>query len=115
MRVYRFYKDEYGWFIDLPGWDGEKADLQMVMGADDFLELLAQGEPDVYVTLSITPFEGCDVLELVHLGRLEGPELGEGAWYVLDQYVDLPFSLKMWLCDVTKFVFGSFPSKIYFR
>ena len=115
MRIYRFYKDEYGWFIDLPGWEGEKSDLQMVMGADDFLDLLAQGESDVYVTLSTEPFDGCETLELLCLGRLEGPELGEGAWYILDEYVDLPFGLRMWLCDVTKFVFGEFPSKIYFR
>lgn len=115
MRTYRFYKDQYGWFVDLPEWVGERWDLQMVMGADDFLELLAQGETEVYVTLSKDPFDGCETLELIHLGRLEGPELGEGAWYILDEYVDLPYTLKMWLCDVTKFVFGEFPSKIYFK
>jgi hypothetical protein len=115
VRHYKFYKDEYGWFVDLPEWTGEKWDLQMVMGADTFLDLLSQGETEIHVTLSTEPFEGCETLELVHLGRLEGPELGEGAWYILDEYADLPFNLKMWLCDVTKFVFGSFPSKIYFK
>lgn len=115
MRIYRFYKDDLGWFVDLPGWTGEKWELQMVSGADTFCDLLAQGENDIYVTLSKEPFDGCEVLELLHLGRLEGPELGEGAWYILDEYADLPFGLRMWLCDVTKFVFGEFPAKIYFR
>lgn len=115
MRSFRFYKDEYGWFVDLPEWDGERWDLQMVMGADTFLDLLAQGETETYVTLSTQPFDNCETLELIYLGRLEGPELGEGAWYILEEYVDLPFNLKMWLCDVTKFVFGEFPSKIYFK
>lgn len=115
MRQFKFYKNEYGWFVDLPEWEGEVWDLQMVMGADIFCDLLAQGNSEIFVTLSTEPFEGCDTLEMLFLGRLEGPELGEGAWYFLDEYVGLPYSLKMWLCDVTKFVFGSFPSKIYFK
>jgi hypothetical protein len=51
----------------------------------------------------------------LHLGTLEGPEIGEGAWYILNQYLGIDFNLKMWLCDVTKFVFGNFPKKIYFK
>lgn len=115
MRIYRFYKDEYGWFIDLPNWEGEKYDLQMVAGADTFLDLLSQGENDVYVTLSTKPFENCEVLMFEHYGRLEAWELGEGAWYVLNSYKGLDYDLKMWLCDVTKFVFGDLPDKIYFK
>lgn len=115
MRIYRFYKDEHGWFVDIPEWEGEKADLQMVSGADTFCEILAQGQNDVYITLSDTPFDGCEVLELLYLGRLEGPEMGSGAWYNLDNYADLPFRLTMWLCDVTKYVFGEFPKQIYFK
>jgi hypothetical protein len=52
---------------------------------------------------------------MTHLGRLEGPEYGEGAWYVMEEYAGLRFGLSMWLCDVTKFVFGDFPLKIYFK
>lgn len=116
MKSYRFYKDSFGWFIDLPDWPGEKWDLQMVSGADDFCELLSQGENEIYITLSATPFDGASSLEFLHLGRLEGPELGEGAWYILENYLDLPFGIKMWLCDVTKYVFdGEFPMEIYFR
>ena len=45
MRNYKFYKEETGrWYVDLPEWEGEKAELEMVLGADTFLEILSQGE-----------------------------------------------------------------------
>ena len=115
MKSYRFYKDEDGWFVDLPQWEGEKWELQMVEGADTFCDILAQGENEIYVTLSTEPFDGCDVLDLIYLGRLEGPEMGSGAWYGLERYADVEFHISMWLCDVTKHVFGDFPKQIYFK
>lgn len=115
MRNFKFYRDEFGWFVDLPEWEGTKSDLQMVMGADTFLDILAQSENEVHVILSTTPFDYCETLEFLHIGRLEGPEFGEGAWYSMRNYMGLDFNLKMWLCDVTKFVFGDFPKIIYFK
>ena len=35
--------------------------------------------------------------------------------YTLENYMGIPFSLDMWLCDVTLFVFGKFPETIYFK
>ena len=115
METYKFYKDEEGWFIDLPKWKGDKADLQMVRGADTFCDLIAQGETEIYVTLSRHQFEGSNTLHYEQQGLLEGPEYGEGAWYFLNEYNDVAYSMRMWLCDVTKFVFGDFPMKIYFK
>ena len=115
MKLYRFYKDEDGWFIDLPEWEGGKWDLQMVSGADTFLDILSQGQNEIQLFLSKEPFEKCEVLDFLYLGRLEGPEIGTGAWYVLDRYADVEFNLTMWLCDVTKHVFSDFPKQIYFR
>jgi hypothetical protein len=115
MRIYKFYKDEIGWFIDLPEWTHEKWELQMVMGADKFLDILSRGEDLVYVTMSKEPFEDCEILHYHCEGRLEGPEYGEGAWYFLQEYKGVDYGLEMWLCDVTKFVFGEFPNKIYFK
>ena len=115
-RRFKFYKESTGnWYVDIPEWEGTKGDLQMVSGADTFLEILAEGECEVYVVLSDEYFEGSDNLEIKELGRLEGWELGEGAWYKLISYRGIPyFDLDMWLCDVTKFVFGDFPKIIYF-
>lgn len=116
MKTYKFYKDEFGWFIDIPEWEGEAWDLQMVMGADVFCDLIAQGESEFYMTLSDTPLEGGDVLIFDKFGRLEGPEYGEGGWYKLKNYKGIRYEMDMWLCDVTKFVFnGDLPKHIYFR
>jgi hypothetical protein len=30
------------------------------------------------------------------------------------EYMGVDYELTMWLCDVTKFVFGEFPKNIYF-
>lgn len=114
MNNYRFYKDELGWFIDIPEWKGERWDLQMVSGADTFLDILSQGENEIYVTLSDKRFDGCEVLEFEYYGRLEAWELGEGAWYRLMSYKGVSYDLSMWLCDVTKYVFGDLPDRIYF-
>jgi hypothetical protein len=48
-------------------------------------------------------------------GRIEGWEIGEGSWYRLNNYIGIEYELDMWLCDVTKFVFGYFPEIIYFK
>jgi uncharacterized ubiquitin-like protein YukD len=113
-RNLKFYKDHEGWFVDLPEWTGSKYDLQMVSGADTFLDIIAQGETETYLTLSDTPIENSNKLKFKEVGRLEGFELGEGAWYTLNQYIGIEYDLEMWLCDVTKFVFGNFPTVIYF-
>jgi len=84
------------------------------MGADHFCDIMAEGGNEIFVTLSKEPFEGSDVLNFQKLGRLEGPEFGEGAWYLLQEYKGVDYKLEMWLCDVTKFVFGNLPEKIYF-
>jgi len=114
-KTFKFYKEDDKWYVDLPEWEGEQAELQMVAGADNFLEILAQGEESVYLTLSTEPFTGADKLTFLHYGHLETWEMGTGAWYVLDTYMGIPFNLEMWLCDVTKFVFNGFPKEIYFK
>ena len=117
MITVKFYKEDTEWFLDLPDGRFDKLDLQMVAGADNFCEILSQGEYEVYVTLSTTPFEGCDILDLLYIGRLEHWEMGEGAWYSLDYYADLHVSMSMWLCNITKYVLDIdyFPEKIYFK
>ncbi len=116
MRTFKFYKTEVGrWYVDLPEWEGSVDELEMVAGADLFLEILSDGEQTVNVVLSTVPFEGADILEFQTLGNLESWELGEGAWYKMVSYVGIDYELKLWLCDVTKFVFGGFPNKIYFQ
>lgn len=115
LRTFKFYRDIDEWFVELPEWEGERWELQMVMGADMFLDILSQGDDVVYVTMSTEYFEGSDVLQFTELGKLEGPELGEGAWYFLNEYRGLSYSLPIWLCHVTTFVFEEYPNRIYFK
>jgi|688.fasta_scaffold2199604_1 hypothetical protein len=115
-RRFKFEKELDGWFVDLPEWEGSKADLAMVMGADTFLDLICEGEWYVWITLSTEPFNGCNVLDLTHYGtdEVSQVDIEQGAWYKLNSYRGIEFDLDMWLCEVTRFVFGHLPKKIYF-
>ncbi len=56
LHQFEFYKDHSGWFIDFPEYIekgyGTKADLAMVLGADDLLELIGNGNRRVQLTFS---------------------------------------------------------------
>lgn len=60
MDIFRFYRDQEGWFIDLPDYlekGGAKADLKIVKGVEDLLRLLAHGEKKVILRVDLLPFE----------------------------------------------------------
>ncbi len=89
------------WYIDLPEWQGPRANLEMVAGADTMLQVFAKGKERVNVTF--TNFETHEIspdLLLKHIG---------GGTYTVtrlnEKYPDAPD--RMWLCGVTKFVFKS--------
>ena len=107
MRKFRFYKESTNqWYVDLPEWPGEKANLEMVSGADTMLDCLAQGDGEIYLILSTEFTFGALCLEFIR----ETPEIGEGAQYL---FIDHFNTFDVWLCDVTKFVFGKFPKNIW--
>ena len=100
---HRFYKTkENRWYIDLPKWEGSIADLEMVAGADNMLDELSLNGDEVILDLSIED-KGIDysILEFQQL-------TSGGADYTWGNKI-------IWLCDVTKFVFGGFPGRIYFK
>lgn len=109
LRQFKFYKDEGTWYVDLPEWEGSRADLAMVSGADTMLDIVSQGENDIKVLLSTEDFDGSNRLEFLR----ESPEVGEGSWYLMKTYKGIEYNLELWLCDVTIFVFGGFPKNIY--
>lgn len=109
MKRYKFEKESNNnWYVVLPEWTGAKAELQMVAGADTMLDIMSEGEDFVYLYLSLESFEGCS--ELIKLR--DTPEIG-GADYVLHSFRGIEYHLELWLCDVTAFVFGHMPNKIY--
>lgn len=104
MRKLTFVKEETNrWYVVLPEWDGDKEDLEMVMGADVMLDILAQGEPVVDVLLSTKPFNHLFELHFIR-------EESGGGWY---KFVGEYNETELWLCHVTKFVFGGLPEIIY--
>lgn len=110
MKTLKFEKEiNNDWFIVLPNYPGPKEDLQMVCGADTFLDILAQGEEVVRCVVDDIPFTGFKYCVTKYM---DTPEIG-GALYDLES--KLGIELQMWLCDVTRFVFnGILPEKIYF-
>lgn len=118
MEKYRFYKDlDNKWYIDLPDFieaGGSKSALEMVLGADSFLERLTPGPGyrEVFLELSDSkPFDRSMVYSLAK----SPTRIDSGCFYVnIDSVPD--HIHVMWLCDVVKFVFnGQFPYRIYFN
>lgn len=107
MKSFLFQKDiDSRWFAVIPEWEGERDELEMVMGADTMLDIIAQGQDEVRLTLSTEPFEGYDYILTLK------EEIYEGGTYDLKgRYV----SFDIWLCHVTKFVFGEMPQVMYVK
>jgi hypothetical protein len=95
------------WYVVLPEWNGDRKDLEMVMGADTMLDIIAQGESKVDVTLSLTPITTTKMI--LELDRIAPTTIG-GAYYELKSKLH---NFEIWLCDVTLFVFNEFPKTIY--
>ncbi len=100
------------WYIVLPEWKGDPEDLQMVEGADEWLDLLSDNGESIQLTLANEKFEDAESLALL---RLREENLGGGGIYFLESYQGKNIALKLWLCEVTRFVFGEIPQRIYFR
>ena len=111
IRKLKFYRENTGrWYVDLPEWEGSKEDLEMVLGADDLMNLLAQGDDFIYAQIGDEKFPGSVQMVMFEMGSID---MG-GAWYLVPSISGIDFNLRLWLCDVTKFVFGYFPENIWF-
>jgi hypothetical protein len=113
-RVYSFLKQNGRWYIDLPEYleqGGSEADLEMVAGADEMLEVMARGKKKVSLEMDREAFEDADLLELVNL--CDAP-MG-GGHYVLHTFKGREINKEMWLCDVLLFVFGDMPERIFIK
>lgn len=112
MKNYRFYKEGTNWYVDLPDWKGAKSDLLMIGGADTMLDIISNNGTEVYVSISLEEFEGSSKLEFKKDAK---EEIGEGAYYHLEQHDGKQLDLQVFLCDVCQWVFGSFPKEIYIK
>jgi len=123
MKELRFYKEKTNeWYADIPDWTGLKAQLQMIDGADTLLDLMAEGKDEVTVEFSETEFDGAETLHLVNVNNgikfmninlLKNMDFG--ADYLILTYKGQIIDHNVWICNVTKYVFGHFPLVIYFK
>jgi len=111
QRDFRFYKVANGdWYLDLPEWKGDPEDLQMIQGADEWLDLVSRAN-EVIISISDTDFNNADLMTLIRLGE---PNLGGGGNYFLERYQNRSVNLKIWLCELVEFIFGQYPQRLYF-
>ena len=113
-RTFTFLKEFKAWYIDLPDYlsqGGQKKDLRMAAGAGKLLTYLARREKKLTITIDTEPFEGAEKLELVEL--CDQP-MG-GGYYLLRTCRGRAVNRRMWLCDVTLFIFGDMPECLYVR
>ena len=101
-----FEKWEDGrWLVVLPDYDGDQEDLEMVDGADQFLDYFTYD--GLYVTVDVSLEDDYPVrLKLVAHYEIGGTYQVEN----LDG-----FNEDVWLCNVVHFLFGEHPEEIYFN
>ena len=120
----RFYKENEIWYIDLPEFLekglGSNANLMMVDGSDDLLDILSENSNEVTVEFSHIPFEGATyTLRAQQIGSNQSllSKIGHafvsyGMYYNVRELKDM----RIWLCPVTEYVFeGSYPREIFVR
>lgn len=102
------------WFVRLPDYPGHYSDLEMVLGADVMCDMIDTHDIGyITVIVSTEPSENQFTtkeytLDFVNSTTSNGEQ--DGANYRMREY-----KLDVWLCNVTKYVFGEFPATIYIR
>lgn len=102
------------WFVHLPDYEGHYSDLEMVLGADVMCDMIDTFDTG-YITATVSDeskesnFATKEyVLDFVNSTVSNGEQ--DGANYRLREW-----KLDVWLCNVTKYVFGEFPTTFYIR
>ena len=112
MKTLNFHKESNGnWHVVLPEYLGNKSDLLMIGGADTALDIFSDGGTDVALNVSEQKFDKSDIISFIKEAK---EEMGEGCFYVLEEFKGKKINMQVFLCDVMKFVFGRFPEKLYF-
>lgn len=120
IETRKFYKESGKWYIDLPEYieaGGKKGDLQMVAGADTWLDNLSNNTDEVTLKFSNVAFDGYqdDIGQLLYFAGgwetedVTASEMDNGKWY------STRTGHELWLCPVTKYVFwGEYPKIIFY-
>jgi hypothetical protein len=128
------------WYYDFKYWGFDKANLEMVAGADSLCELYAKGNNEVTVDViaSRTPLEKYKNIaydEFIAENIIIDGQTHQGSFIKsqLDKYLygrdytnikygfdkninrDKTIITRMWICPVTLFVLGRYPNFIYIK
>ena len=102
------------WFVHLSDYPGHYSELEMVLGADVMCDMIDTHDIGyITVIVSTEPSENQFTtkeytLDFVNSTTSNGEQ--DGANYRMREY-----KLDVWLCNVTKYVFGKFPATIYIK
>jgi len=120
----RFYKENEIWYIDLPDFLeqglGSKANLMMVDGSDDLLDILSENSNEVIVEFCHLPFErATHTLRAQQIGSNQSllSKIGH-AFVSYGMYYNVTEldNMRIWICPVTEYVFGgSYPREIFLK
>lgn len=103
----RFYKEENKWYLDFPGFleaGGDKSSLEMILGADNFLNSVANNKSEVRIMVDA---KNSDLPKKKDTTKfyftMSSNTVEDGRFYISsDNYV-------MWLCPVILLIFDSYP------
>lgn len=116
-KIRFFVHSDGAWYADLPDYieaGGDFEDCVMVAGADTWLDFIS-GYAD-HVTLEISDTEKLsEVLYRKYKEDSSDFDVDAGADYVALEFKDREILHNLWLCPVTKFVFGDYPDQIHYR
>ena len=104
-----FIKLAGSWFAQLPDYSGHYSELEMIEGADVLCDMLDPDDGIINAEISDKPFEDL-VLSSAEYTLDFVNSTSDGANYRCREY-----KLDVWLCNVTKYVFGEFPATFYIR
>ncbi|MEY4216079.1 MAG: hypothetical protein RLZZ68_535 [Bacteroidota bacterium] len=120
----RFYKENQLWYIDLPEFLeaglGNKNNLLMVDGADEFLDRISNWGTEVWISVDTEPFAEADYSLISHafgknqalLDQVGHAPVGYGMYYSVPEMN----GHTLWLCPVTEYVFqGVYPRQIWVK
>jgi len=97
----KFAKLAQQWYVVLPDYSGKVENLEMVAGADVFLDTVANGHSIVVCMVSDEQFIDAEY----HLTQIN-PQSGDYAYG----------NQRLWLCSVNKYVWGgAHPDHIYVK
>lgn len=96
--------DDGRWFVVFPEYEGPQEDLEMVEGADKFLDMVTEDNLEVNLYVSTEELVFGITFELISHDDF-------GAYYNVLGFPE--YEGTIWLCNVAHEFFGEHPEKIY--